>query len=274
MTEVTSRSTGSRPNSDGLICRLCGGETRDTFTANVLSRYQVSYHTCVQCGSLQSDFPYWLDEAYREGHLAVCDTGAVARTLDSQAIVFAAARVLGLPRSAAVLDFGGGSGLLCRLLRDCGFDARFTDAYASNVFAKGIEDNGIPYDVVCAFEVVEHFSNPDTYLKKIFGVAKSLCIIGTETYTGQGKDWWYIVPITGQHVFFYTERAMSQIAEQNKFRYLRCGNTHIFSRSPLSSLQKFLLPRILSQRHISKVRALLAYKMSYSHAAKDSGLFS
>src|SRR6476661_2556369 len=47
-----------------------------------------------------------------------------------------------LLRTARILDFGGGNGHLCRLLRDLDFDARRFDSHAANHFAQNFEDNG------------------------------------------------------------------------------------------------------------------------------------
>jgi len=45
-------------------------------------------------------------------------------------------------RTARILDFGGGNGLLCRLLRDLDFDVRRFDSHAANHFAQNFEDDG------------------------------------------------------------------------------------------------------------------------------------
>jgi hypothetical protein len=45
-------------------CRLCDAESSFVFTLPVLGRYQVQYYQCRRCGSLQTEEPYWLPEAY------------------------------------------------------------------------------------------------------------------------------------------------------------------------------------------------------------------
>ena len=45
------------------------------------------------------------------------------------------------PSGPRILDFGGGSGSLCRLFRDIGFDAH-TREFAVNDFGQGFEDDG------------------------------------------------------------------------------------------------------------------------------------
>jgi len=48
-----------------ITCRLCGGEARLYGGRSVLGKYEVAYYECGQCGSLQTEEPYWLEEAYR-----------------------------------------------------------------------------------------------------------------------------------------------------------------------------------------------------------------
>jgi hypothetical protein len=170
-------------------CRLCDGPTLEVFKKFVLARQDVSYRECQTCHSLQTEEPWWLDAAYADGNLAPTDTGTTWRGVNCQAIIYSSARVLGFCTTASVLDYGGGSGLLCRLLRDQGFDARAFDAYAKNDLARGFEDNGVRPDILCSFEVAEHFANPKAEMATIFGRRARLLIIGTETYKRQGPDW-------------------------------------------------------------------------------------
>lgn len=219
------------------LCRLCGGHTRKLFHAKLLMKYDVAYFRCEDCGSLQTEEPYWLEEAYSKGNLISADTGAAARNLNCQAIVYVVARVLRMPRDGSVLDFGGGNGLLCRLLRDRTFNARVLDAYATNDFAQGFEDDGSMYNLVCAFEVVEHFANPKREMAHIFERSDSIVIIGTETYQGQGADWWYLAAVGGQHVFFYTQNGMASLAATHGYHYKRWGTLTYFLNVHLHGLR-------------------------------------
>ena len=64
------------------------------------------------------------------------------------------ARGFGLSEQEQVLDWGGGDGLLVRLLRDAGLDAYHHDRYADNLYAAGFEgDPTKRYSMVTAFEV-------------------------------------------------------------------------------------------------------------------------
>jgi hypothetical protein len=55
------------------------------------------------------------------------------------------------------------------------------DAYAQNDLARGFEDNCASPDIMCSFEVAEHFANPRSDMAKMFDRHAQLTIIGTET---------------------------------------------------------------------------------------------
>src|SRR3974377_2028964 len=108
--------------------------TNKAFQGDVLGRYHVDFLLCDSCGSLQAENPYWLDESY-ETAIALSDTGAVARNLECHPAIVGAAGILRL--RGRFLDFGGGAGLLCRLLRDTGIDAYMCDKFSTSVYARG-----------------------------------------------------------------------------------------------------------------------------------------
>lgn len=253
-------------------CRLCGGRLARKFSRTVLSRYEVGYFECADCEALQTEPPYWLAEAYSGNNLAVADTGAVLRNLESQAIVYVIARVVHIPANAAILDFGGGNGLLCRLLRDLGFDARFLEPNATNDFAQGFQVEGMDqrYDMICSFEVFEHMSSPREAFAELLGAKPEVCIVGTATYRGQGDDWWYLGPESGQHVFFYSEQAMQYAASTHFYSYAGFGATHIFTKRPLSRVQSAILRRFLRPSGLRLLRMWVAHKLSYEWATKDA----
>jgi len=258
-------------------CRLCGGATRTAFTGQVLRKYPCRYLLCAACGSLQTEPPHWLAEAYRDGHLVQSDTGVVWRCTQALGIVYLAARLLGLPRRARVLDFGGGSGLLCRMLRDIGFDARVSDRHAGNELARGFDDPGPAHsgpddpgsaeagfapDMVCAFEVAEHFAAPRTDMAGILGRGAAVCVVGTLTYRGEGSDWWYLNPLEGQHVFFYSPAGMQVLAARHGYLYERVTNLHFFLRRPLGRVQSALFWRGMTPAAQRLVRTWLALRQN------------
>jgi len=235
----------------------------------VLGNYNVGYFQCGSCRCLQTERPYWLEEAYSAGNLADTDTGSVMRNLNCQAVIYVATRLLGFAGNASIVDFGGGAGLLTRLLRDQGFDARRFDAYASNTMAQGFEDEGVRPDIICSFEVAEHLVDPARELAVLFNRGAQLVIIGTEMFREQGPSWWYLSPHSGQHVFFYSEQGMAYLAKRFGYQHERIGSSHFFLASPMGRLQGGLLWRLLTPLGLRFVRAWLAFRLDASSLLQD-----
>jgi hypothetical protein len=226
-------------------CRLCDGEVRLRFSTQVLARHAVAYSLCLACGSLQTEPPYWLKDAY-EHNLALLDTGAAQRNLTNLSAAYAVARLLGL---RDILDFGGGDGLLCRLLRDYGLNCYLEDKYAKASYALAFthQDFEKP-ELLLAFEVLEHFENPQQELQRLFQHNPKALLASTEPYAMQNADWWYLAPETGQHVFFYSHAAMRLIAKTWGYDLIRQGYYWLFIQSGAAGRTRKTLAKILLSR--------------------------
>jgi Methyltransferase domain len=222
-------------------CRLCESPTAFAFKKEMIGKYTVSFYRCEHCGSQQTENPYWLSEAYSD-HVTSIDPGAAQRVLDCLAITSATARIFGYRK---ILDFGGGAGLLTRLLRDAGYDAYWYDQYTPASYATGFE--GTPtgeYDLITSVEVVEHFANPKTDLGAIFGAAPKAVLIVTCLYEGQDENWWYLAPEEGQHIFFYSPKAIELIASRYNYHVLVLAGFILFTKAKPTNLQTRLLRKI------------------------------
>jgi Methyltransferase domain len=226
-------------------CRWCASPVEYVFSLIVLSEHSVGYFKCVACESLQTEKPYWLDKAYAK-NLAALDTGVAQRNLANLAVSYSIARLFGLRN---LLDFGGGDGLLCRLLRDYGFNCFVKDKFASPTYAMAFcEPDFKRPDMQLAFEVFEHFEAPRAELPAFFSERPQVVLISTNCYTGQGSDWWYLTPETGQHVFFYSPRAIAQIGAAYGYKAIRGGAYTVFVRLDVATALRCLVAKGLLVR--------------------------
>jgi hypothetical protein len=222
-------------------CRLCGGGLCKKFTKRLLGKYDVDYLECEHCLSLQTTEPFWLSETYG-GTLPNLDYGAARRAMRTCALVLMSTAILGISRKSRVLDFGGGDGFVCRLLRDTGFEAYVFDRYAKNAYAHGFSrEPSDRYDVVCAIEVFEHLATPNVELAVIFSSQPQVVVIATDSYHGQGPDWPYIGSDQGGHVFFYSAKAMSLIGARYGYNVLSHDSSTIFFKGPISRIRRAAL---------------------------------
>src|SRR5947209_12385843 len=87
-------------------CRLCGAQSRLVCSQEVLYRYRVGYYQCPTCDLLQTQRPFWLEEAYNAA-LSALDTGAISRTMLCTDLTRALAAMLRMNPSDPCIDFGG-----------------------------------------------------------------------------------------------------------------------------------------------------------------------
>ena len=242
--------SAARPNKipSTSLCKLCRSPATRAFSLRVLGAFEGQYTQCSACGCLQVEDPHWIEQAYH-GAFSDDDTGTAQRTLYCQMVVAWLYRLLRLPRSAPLLDFGGGEGLLVRLLRDIGINATFHDKFGSGAFARTFRHAGEPPAIVTSFEVWEHFVDPWAGIQQIFDWQPRYVFISTVLYGGQGPAWWYLAPEHGQHVFFYTPRAVDLIAKRFGYRcYVFKGCYVLFAREPLTGWQRFGVNLVLTHK--------------------------
>lgn len=221
-------------------CLICNSNTEPLFTTQVLHKYNVTYHRCKHCGFVQTDTPYWLDEAYSSA-ITSMDIGLVYRNLVYSPQVEHILKS-SFDYKAKFLDYAGGYGLFVRIMRDKGFDFYWDDKYCDNLFAKyfTLDDLGstIKFEVVTAFEIFEHLANPIEEIDKLFGYSDSI-VFSTELIPDKKitteNDWWYFAPEGGQHIAFYTTKTFDIIAEKFNCHFYSNGkDLHILTKKVLN----------------------------------------
>jgi hypothetical protein len=216
-----------------MKCKICKSDSELFLTAPIFKeRQQVKYYQCKSCNFIQTEEPTWLDKAYSDV-IAKSDIGLIWRNIHFSDIL--EKFLLNMyPQAGKCLDFGGGYGMFTRIMRDKGFDFRWHDDYCKNMFAEGFEGSmNENYDLITAFEVVEHLSDPH----KIFSPLLEKCnilIFSTEMNDGVAdfENWWYRAELSGQHVSFFSKASMDHLAKMYQVNYYTChdGALRIFSK--------------------------------------------
>ena len=143
--------------------------------------------------------------------------------------------ILGVRKTDLAVDFGGGTGLLARLLRDAGYNFHTYDKFGSSEFMGGYVWNELEHrsKLITLFEVVEHFVEPADEWQRIFACDPDWVIISTALYTGQDSTWSYLCGETGQHVFFYSQTGMEYLAKKAGRHAYNLGMYILITRTPL-----------------------------------------
>lgn len=208
-------------------CNICQGQTEYIFTSKILRKYSVAYYCCKTCGFLQTESPYWLDEAYTDA-IVSADTGVLARNLYSREKTAVLIHRF-FDVSGRFVDFAGGYGILTRAMRDTGFDFYWHDKYAPNLLARGFEyTEGLKsVELVTAFECFEHFVHPMAEIEKMLAIAPNI-LFSTHLLPSPvpaPDAWWYYAPLQGQHISFYSLQTIEYIARKFNLT-LRSNGSH------------------------------------------------
>lgn len=222
-------------------CRICDRSMSYVFSKTILNKYSISYYHCEICNFIQTEEPYWLSESYSEA-ISSTDIGLLNRNLRLNTQLKDIIHKNFEYDKTAFLDWGGGYGVLVRIMRDSGFDFYRHDTYCENIFAKhfdlaDITDKIRRFEAITAFEVIEHLGhNLMSELTKIFEMSSNL-IFSTEIMPENIKDvenWWYLGLDTGQHISFFSHKSLNALALKfNKYYYTDGRSLHIFTSKQL-----------------------------------------
>jgi hypothetical protein len=242
-------------------CRVCGEDVSPFGSARVLASLEVSYYRCQACGFVQTEEPYWLERAY-EQPIGKTDVGIISRNITLADLASAAISIL-FDSGGRFLDWGGGYGILVRLMRDRGFDFYWRDPFCDNLLAQGFEwTDETRAELVTAFEVLEHLPRPVDDVVRMAQIADNLLVstlLLPEPAPAPG-DWWYYALEGGQHVSFYSRRSLTVLAGQlGMFAASnRGGSVHLFTRSRKAARA---FPLVASRLGVG-LRRLLPYRRS------------
>ncbi len=257
-------------------CRCCMGPTKYFSTATILD-FSATYSICSNCSSVQVDNPTWIEKAHSKA-ISNLDTGLVSRCVSAGRMISTLLFLEG-ERESKGIDWGGGTGLLTRLLRDQGFHVRSYDKYASAAHAEGFESNLEEAEEASTFivsvECFEHLINPIDAFESVTR-KKDYFIFTTEVIDTPPPDpakasWWYFVPESGQHITFASKKGLDDFRRVLGFgHYKRFGSLHVMSRSKMRFATRFILgTKMIRGVALLVIPEILNRKLSLTIADKE-----
>ena len=125
-------------------------------------------------------------------------------------------------RAIKHLDYGGGSGLLSRLLGEAGWQSISYDPFVNR--DTDIRQLG-NFDLITVFEVFEHVPDVHTLMSNLRSLLSPNGIILFSTLLSDGNihskqklSWWYASPRNG-HISLFSRKSLSILAQQNEFSF-------------------------------------------------------
>jgi hypothetical protein len=230
-----------------MQCNVCSHSSDLFEKAQVLNKYDVNYFRCKNCGFIQTEKPYWLDEAYTDA-ITKSDLGLISRNSALSRISKGIITTL-FDSKAKFVDYGGGYGMFVRMMRDFGFDYYRFDKFCTNLFAVGFDadlKDKNQYELITAFEVFEHLTNPLDEIESMLQFSKNILFSTFLVPSNNPKpsEWWYYGLDHGQHISFFTLQSLRIIAERFSLNLYSNGNSlHLLTEKKIPAIWFNLISR-------------------------------
>lgn len=238
-------------------CQICRASVQNFGSARLFGDLDVRYFQCRECGFVQTERPHWLARAYSSA-ITKQDLGMVARNLEFADRTETVVRLCQDP-DGSFLDFGGGYGLLVRLLRDRGLDFALHDPLCTNLFAgpaviESLSDTR--FEMITAFELLEHLEHPVPTMRELFDHTDTVLVstvLLPEPAPSPGT-WFYFGTEHGQHISLFSDRSLRVLAELLGTELHSNGrNLHMFTRKRDGAIRR----RIAMSRWGRRIRRCL-----------------
>lgn len=139
-------------------------------------------------------------------------------------------------RSSTIgLDYGAGSGLMARSLREAGWRFDACEPYGDSSMEP--QNKGL-YNVCSSIEVFEHTVDPVSEMGEIVRLCSKgrlMVVIGTNLSDGEVDEdrrlaWWYAAPRNG-HISLFSRESLRRLAVQFGLEFTSFGaSTHYLTR--------------------------------------------
>jgi 2-polyprenyl-3-methyl-5-hydroxy-6-metoxy-1,4-benzoquinol methylase len=225
-----------------MNCKICNTKSQSIFKKKILGKYDINYYQCSSCNFIQTEDPFWLEEAYGSA-INYTDIGLVSRNILYTEEVTAMLRMCNFDRNKRYLDYGGGYGLFVRMMRDNGFNFYWSDDYCENIFVKKFSADNLSkedrhFEVLTAFEVFEHLVDPIKEIEKMLDLSGSI-LFSTELTKGtlqEIENWWYLGLDHGQHVALYNKQTLEYICKKYNLNLHSRKSLHFISKKKINDI--------------------------------------
>ena len=200
-------------------------------------------YSCSECEFAFYPDQNWITQSFSD-ELNSLDIGSTDRTLiaaDYLGVLLNSQKL----RDGSFLDYGGGYGLLSRIMRDRGFSFKSYDPFTKQIFPTSSQTNNNlleqKHDAITLIEVALHFEDPLEEFRRLLQLTDILVFTAVLTDEKLNSDWWYLSPETGQHIALFSTRTLEILAEQLGVNVTTDGKFfHIFHRDRLTARASFL----------------------------------
>lgn len=244
-----------------MLSKITGGPTEFLFSKKVLDKYLIKYYQCIETGFIQTEDPYWLEEAY-SNVITSLDVGLTNRNL-TYAEKVATIITRAFEQNSTFLDYGAGIGLFVRMMRDRGYQFYWDDLHAPNILALGFGLDDLEpdhkFELLTAFEVFEHLVNPMQSMEDMLKHSRNI-LFSTELVPDKRQElesWWYILPETGQHISFYTQESLRYLAMRHKLNlYSNNKDFHLLTEKTFNFNPLHINNNSLSNRFLKALQII------------------
>lgn len=227
-------------------CKVCEKEGKFAFEALILGKHPVNFYGCKNCGLVFCENIHWKDEAAdkkafeknvlkRNIHLWQLSANIISAFFDTK---------------GKFLDLSPDKGILCRLMRDSGFNFYFSGsgngnidgavAPGENIFAKGFEAREEDdFELICAFNRFEKAEFVLFELEKMLGLSKNILfnakLLGKKLPGAGNNDFWEFD--RGENVTFYSKKTLKFLAKKYRLKLYSHKNIHLLTQKRFGGLK-------------------------------------
>ena len=180
-----------------------------------LSGTPIYYRICDSCNFVFAPEIYswddgmFLERIYNEDYIKVDPEYLIDRPRKTSEILL---KKLGINHvQVKHLDYGGGNGLLSKILSEDGWRSESYDPFFNS--KTSIRELG-KFNLITCFEVFEHVPNPKKLISDLVLLMDDSCLVMFSTVLNDRKieknkriDWWYASPRNG-HISLYSRKSI------------------------------------------------------------------